>query len=391
MTYQKAPLTIAIIGGAALGFLIWDLPRYFLPLLILIPPIIWHISSTLNRFVFALAYFMAGAWPVAAATQGFFHHDQAYLGVVMLAISSAAHCLPLIFIKPLTDKHLLGRSACNVSLLVVGLLPPLGFFAWVHPFYVLGVYDNILVMGISLALLGFVAFSINRQAKLISTVVLVLAAYTQQYPSTHINEPSAQFVMQSTQLGGPAPANQSQAQLARFLDLVSEHNLSAAGTKSVTVYPENILGVVSPQALDSYSTFLPNLSGPMLIGASLVDENGLINALVDPYSGTVISARFPMPVGSWRPWDSTGHHSSDLFKTNVVSIADTEVLFLFCAEEYMPIIWLTSAFLENPKAIVSVSNTWWAGKNSSVAQRQRLHAALLSRIIRLPIYRALNE
>jgi hypothetical protein len=135
---------------------------------------------------------------------------------------------------------------------------------------------------------------------------------------------------------------------------------------------------------------MPVLSGQFLLGASLLEQGELTNALVDPYSELVITARVPMPVGSWRPWDAENHHRSDILKTNVVNINGVPVLVLFCAEEYMPFIWLTG-LIDRPESIVSVSNSWWAGKNSAVAQRQSLHAALLSRIVGLPIYRAVNE
>lgn len=389
-------MTISIISigwalfGAALGFMIWDLPQYFLPLLLLIPIIILNIESKYSRFLFALGYWMAASWPVAAATKGFFHHQALVPGVLMLSVASLAQCLPFLLIKPLSDAVSLRNRISNILILLIGVVPPLGFFAWVHPLYALGIPDNFYALLLVLALLVLVFNLTRAYSKIVVSLAIVLFAYTQNYPINHVNPKSPEHIAISTQLSGPAPSTGTQPQLSRFLDILTDHNLRSESGPPVSIYPENILGVVDRDTLQTYSSLMPVLSGQFLLGASLLEQGELTNALVDPYSELVITARVPMPVGSWRPWDAENHHRSDILKTNVVNINGVPVLVLFCAEEYMPFIWLTG-LIDRPESIVSVSNSWWAGKNSAVAQRQSLHAALLSRIVGLPIYRAVNE
>lgn len=389
-------MTISIISiawalfGAALGFMIWDLPQYFLPLLFLIPIIILNIESKYSRLQFALGYWMAASWPVAAATKGFFHQDALLPGVLMLSVASLAHCLPFLWVKPLSSPLSLRDRITNTLILLIGVVPPLGFFAWVHPFYALGIPDNFYSLVLVVALL-FLAFNLTKvSSKIVVSMAIVLFAYTQQYPVSHVNPQSPEHVAISTQWSGPAPSMNTQPQLARFLDILSDHNMRSGAGARISVYPENILGVVDRDTLQAYSSLMPVLSGRLLLGVSLLDNAELTNALVDPYSELVITARVPMPVGSWRPWDAQNHHRSDIIKTNVFNMNGTPILFLFCAEEYMPFIWL-SGLIERPQAIISVSNSWWAGPQSGVAQRQSLHAALLSRMVGLPIYRAVNE
>lgn len=386
--------TLVSIGwalfGVALGFMIWDVPQYFLPLLFLIPIIILNIENKYSRLLFALGYWIAASWPVAAATKGFFHQQALVPGVLMLAVASLAQCLPFLLIKPLSKPVSVRNRITNIGLLLVGVVPPLGFFAWVHPFYALGIPDNFYSLLLVVALLVLVFNLTRAYSKIVVSLAIVLFAYTQNYPVNHINPESSELVAISTELSGPAPSMGSQPQLARFLDILTDHNLRSSGGPPVSIYPENILGVVDRGTLQTYSSLMPVLSGQLLLGASLLEQGELTNALVDPYSELVITARVPMPVGSWRPWDVENHHRSDILKTNVFNINGVLVLVLFCAEEYMPFIWLTG-LIDKPESIISASNSWWAGKNSAVAQRQSLHAALLSRIVGLPIYRAVNE
>jgi len=61
-----------------------------------------------------------------------------------------------------------------------------------------------------------------------------------------------------------------------------------------------------------------------------------------------VSVRVTVPVSMWNSW-SDENYPTDLAKTNLVSVRGTPALFLFCFEDYLPMLALSSIALAQPR------------------------------------------
>lgn len=386
--------------GASIGVLGWDYFEVFLSLVLLVPFAVLGIPNRSDRLCFVLAYWIAASWPVAFAAKGFFFQSSIFWGVVLLALSSLAQVSPYLFIRTRNKATGVARQGSDFLLtcflMILNLLPGLGYFAWSNPLYAYGLFSNHFEIALGLAsLICFWWFDSTIGRLCCVTLVLILGV-TGSIPTMNHGEADTlslgtlRLATYSTHYGGPMPGN-AVDRGARFLDILSAHN-TRVGHGTVSVWPENIIGPLRTDDIQDLSRLMPKINpAPLFVGASILQRPGeYSNALIDPFTGHYLTARVPMLIGNYRPWSKTENFPISLFKTNVVQIDGQKIQFLFCAEEYMPFVVITGFEFGHPKAIVSVSNVWWSDGIDEIAQRQEIHARLLAKILGVPIVRSVE-
>lgn len=134
---------------------------------------------------------------------------------------------------------------------------------------------------------------------------------------------------------------------------------------------------------------IKNSQSVVIVGADVrLPDDGLLNAAVDDArTGDVIaSARVPMPIGSWKLTGQSYNHN--LFSSNVKTIQNRKVSFIFCFEESL-VYPLAFDAANGAQTIISMVNLW-SVKDAPARRIQRHSVELQAKLYGLPLIRAEN-
>lgn len=120
----------------------------------------------------------------------------------------------------------------------------------------------------------------------------------------------------------------------------------------------------------------------------------LFNAAVafypDGRTATAI-ARQPAPVSLWKPWRNDGSFVADWTANNMLAMGQGDrAAVIFCAEEYMPVLYLLNEALDAPTVYLALTNTW-AARSPAAAAIQTWHSLGMARLFGRPYLKAENR
>lgn len=172
----------------------------------------------------------------------------------------------------------------------------------------------------------------------------------------------------STHLGGPPPPYSMEV-MERVEKIAKATQSLAGGDDGFTtvIFPESVLGIYDPSLYPVLeSTLLQkarDAGQTVILGADLQLDGAkwLNSALIfrPDGSSTYLSARQAAPVAMWKPWAQGGHYPSDWLGRNVAPIGGgLTARFMFCYEEYIPMLHLIDEALYDHNVVVAMSNLW---------------------------------
>lgn len=203
-------------------------------------------------------------------------------------------------------------------------------------------------------------------------VVLLLAAlwWRGDPPSPDAGRLAGKVGAITTQLGG-FPEYGS-LEVGERLARIGEATRSLAGGEDgidTIVFPEAILGLYDPSL---YSVTKLEIGDPIretgqtvIVGADVgVGGHDFQNAALifrPDGTSTSIAARQATPFAQWQPWNDKVHFPADWFAPSTANIGGgIRARFMFCHEEWMPILHLLSEAREDHQLVIVLANLWAA-------------------------------
>jgi len=165
------------------------------------------------------------------------------------------------------------------------------------------------------------------------------------------------------------------------------------------VFPETIIGLyeVGTSAVLKGSVLInaKEAGQTVIIGADLPLENGRYQNVAIIFrpdgSTSYIAARQTPPVATWAPWLKDGHFPADWFANSTANVGGgIRARFMFCFEEYMPILHLLSEAREDQQMVIAMSNGW-ASRNPLSSAIQSGHTEGMAKLFGRPWIRAENR
>lgn len=172
----------------------------------------------------------------------------------------------------------------------------------------------------------------------------------------------------STHLGGPPPPYSMEV-MERVEKIAKVTQSLAGGDDGFTtvIFPESVIGIYDPSLYPVLETSIlkkaRDAGQTVILGADVqIGSSQWINsALVfrPDGSSTYLAARQSAPVSMWKPWAKDGHYPSDWLGRNVAPIGGgLTARFMFCYEEYIPMLHLLDEALFDHNIVVAMSNLW---------------------------------
>jgi hypothetical protein len=170
---------------------------------------------------------------------------------------------------------------------------------------------------------------------------------------------------------GPFPQPRSPEALER-IGKIAEATRNLAGGEDgldTVVFPEAIIGLYEPSLFPVLEVELFRVirrtGQTVIIGADLQIGPGRFEniALILRPDGTSswIAARQTSPVSQWAPWSDRLHFPASWLSDSTAPIGrGIQGRFMFCHEEYMPILHLLSEAQGDHQLVVSLANLWAA-------------------------------
>lgn len=157
---------------------------------------------------------------------------------------------------------------------------------------------------------------------------------------------------------------------------------------TTVIWPESILGNYDPAlypVLDIELLSAARASGQAhIIGMDLPDknqryENAAVAFYPDGRTARAV-ARQPAPMSLWKPWRTTDTYIADWSASNMLPVSNTmQGAFIFCYEEYLPVLYLMNEAQGQVDLYVAIANTW-AAKNPEASEIQTQHSLGMARL-----------
>lgn len=383
------------LAGGVLAFVAWTGPEW--AGLATILPLLWIAAK--NRTIAALtvfAYYMVGARSTPDSAWAFFQTSHANIyGIALWIAASALQSAPWVIGWKASPTRTEFVSRLGLVLVVL-TIPPVGMIGWLNPLLAAssvfpGMGWGSIAIGVLLLLLFPMAWLYGQRRIAICAVILLAGG--QLLPQTPHGVAPPTWVAMETKWGGPPkPATVGEFMRWKLIALNAEKQFDAGAT--VVVFPEQIAGPSGANAEVFLAAYLkPQLAaGKVLIFGSTVTEQGkLFNVatILTSSSRERYQARQSVPVAMWKPWTQESFDPSWMRRSKF-DVADRQVAFSVCFEDFLFGLGLLSFLHERPEIIVSVANAWWAVGNGEI-DVQHLHVKLLARIFDVPLVRAINR
>ncbi len=165
------------------------------------------------------------------------------------------------------------------------------------------------------------------------------------------------------------------------------------------VFPESILGIydVGTSAVLQGSVLINarEAGQTVVIGADLKIGHGRYQNVAIAFrpdgSTSYIAARQTPPVVAWAPWLNDGHFPADWLANSTVNVGGgVRARFMFCFEEYMPLLHLISEAREDQNMVIAMSNGW-ASQNPLSSAIQSGHTEGMAKLFGRQWIRAENR
>lgn len=399
---------VPLAGGAALGWLAWR-PNGAVALIAALP-LLWALQPTRSRAALLwLGYFLCGSRDVAPVVARFFPGEPFTIGIALWVLDAVVLTLPWLLLWPNDRDRALSVAARTAAAIVLLTVPPIGCLAWLSPLLSSGVLfpgwgwfglAAAVVLLASLAVVGH-ALRMNLSAVMRQHVIALVALLIAAAGANLLyRQPAAppDWVALDTRFGQFPEERRAGFQRQQELMRAAREAIDA-GAK-VVILPEEVAGTWRTavaywwQPLDAYAQ---RRGATVLVGADVPVSPGLSEeaarfadslVLLGATQG-IVSARQPIPLGSWRPW-SDRSAVADLTGDGVLKLHGVRVAVSICYEDLLmwPVL-VSFARPPQPQVLVSVANSWfYEGLDSLWIQRRSVE--LLARLFGVPLLRAVN-
>lgn len=377
-------------------------------------PIIWSLAqSRKEAFACSVSYYFTGLATLPESAGVFFESsDYSWnFGILLLLVSGLILATPwtLLWTKE-TNPH--RKTVRLASILLLVSIPPVGLIGLCNPLLSAAqLFPGLGLLSLVSIAAGWTCFiyiqgptSITRRVMLASAVVLA-AASVLSIASFNPKKAPPGWVAINTHFG--KYPDDLPGRVQRQLDLIAlaKASISSKEKPALVVFPEQVGGWF-PDAYQEiwareFRYFSNDKDRPTMVLVGVSRPTGVSevykNAISLWFDGELlgyVSARQAVPVAMWRPWSTSGARTqADWFKTNIIAVPTSDgkiknMVTLFCYEELLPWVMISTLASSSPDGIISVVNAWWA--DPAARRIQRNHALAWSRIFNLPLVRAVN-
>jgi len=371
---------------------------------IVVLPLAWALIGWRAASASALAYFSVAFAPLPAAIDALADHQSLVPGWLWAAciVGLISAMWVLAAYAPRTRA---GSVAALAVVAVVSAAPPLGSIVWAHPIHGLGwvapaggfAATTMCLAAWSLAPLardGIASATMRAVLPMALVAVALVLAWSGRGVAAEGEGASGGVLALHTQWATPTNVSEVDAKALMVRDLVLlQRNGVAPGT--LLVLPETTFGEWRPAVEVLAMTHLGSASyaNPLLVGASWRDDDGRLwngAVLIRDGQWRFIRGRQPVPLGMWQPWAPDRHHSADWGAPSEITLGDTRYSLRICGEEFTPFWMALDLSRGNPRAVIGLSNTWWATWHAQ-GDSQRRHAVAMARLAGVPLVRAVNH
>lgn len=394
---------LALAVGAALGWAAWGEGRAP-ALATLLPLLVALCRSRSQAFLLGLGYTVALLRHTAAFIGSWFDNSLLIGAAAVLAyglISGAVWCLGWSASERPWRKAL----ALGVAW-IVAVMPPATVGLPGHPVIAWGaITPSLGWVGVGLALLtpaGLVWWvTEHRQRPRVVvgvvgslTVGLAVLGVVRYVPASSYGPATVAVSTAWGKLSGVDDVLRRVSSMGQMSKQLAQQDKPAT-----VIWPEAILGNYDPvlyPVLDIELLAAARAAGQtQIIGMDVPDQNKLYeNAAVAFYPDGRTAravARQPAPLSLWRPWRQTDTFVADWTASNVLTLSNTlRAAFIFCYEEYLPVLYLMNEAQGKVDLYVAVTNTW-AAQSPVAAEIQTQHSLGMARLFGRPYVKAENR
>lgn len=367
---MKSSDVVVIALSALIGYM--GQGNAFLPVwfhvLIFLVPVLW--VATQHRVSGGLVLFAFHA----LASRGLIEGSVNYLSVSLwqsvllwLAFSVAIFIAGLLVWHPQLKR----RRYHLVFLLILLVIPPFSFLVGSHPLMASGwLFPGLQWFGVAFSVLLMLVLSWRPLINSVIAIIplLFVAGYLHQSPSTIEN-----WKGHTTRL----PVFNIEYQNSYLKDYERYQLLlqkMASSNHDVHVFPESIGGYWTGTAARYWTQQMKQQNKTLIMGAlQPIEGGGHYNVIVkvDRNGSQVIyRQRYPMPVGSWKPWSSDTTIAAYMSKGfTVVDGRKTGLLICYEAVLLFPIL---QSLYHRPDTLLFITNLWWAPESVLLLTRQAM-------------------
>lgn len=345
-----------------------------------------------------LGYYLAVAHDTPAVSAQFFPEWPYAVGVLVWVVHACL--LASIWAMAWTrfDKvSQISAIARVVAVLLVHALPPVGLLSWVSPWTAAGiVYPGLGIGGLVLFLALCISVVVRPKGVRHALLVMLIGVGVVSNLSYEVPQVPAGWVGVNTHLGR-YPDDMLEQHLRQQSLVRTTAALVNTGQYALVVLPEEIAGDWRPAMRYEWSVLddQARRSGvTILLGADIrLNQQEYASRLVVLGEGggeKQITARIPMPLGSWRWWAPFARARP--FAGGVDVVRGKVVAFSFCYEDFLAWTHISTLWFSpmHPQVMVSVVNNWFGGDLYS-ATVQKVSVKSWARLFGVPLIRALNS
>ena len=367
--------------GMILALVAWGPNLY--PALALLLPAIWIMApSRLAAFACATAYH--GTLSRFGASMATVWWDSALIGVSLWAAAVVicgivwALCWP----KSSSTPRVI---VCTAGALLLTLVPPIGAFLPGHPLVGMGyLMPKSGWVGVALMVAATLTMTWFLRVKLpgllplkpwASVLGLCLAGVVVAGASGRSGVEEARVagkIGAVSTMFGPYPQPNSVDLMGRIGKMGTAVASLAGGEDGIdtVVFPESILGTYDPSLypiLELEILSQSRLAGQTVVmGAGLPQGDGTwqnIAIIFRPQGApSYVAARQAVLVGACAPWSKTLHHPANWLADPTANIGGgIRARFMFCWEEYLPLLHLLSEARFEQQMVIAMANHWSSG------------------------------
>lgn len=380
-------------AGGLLGYLAWGGPEW-VALASLLPMLWMAAANRVQAFSAVAAYYLVGSRCLPDSAGAFFEFDGAYIaGLAMWVLAAAANAAPwaVLWTASTNWRALTWRLIAVVAIITI---PPLGWIGWLNPWLSASAlvpgFGWLSVAAGALVLIG-VALISRRRAAVRWSVAVAVALTAILTPQSDLPMPKSWHAIDTDWGAFPKPATKQEFERAKKI-VVAADTAFEAGSQ-VVVLPEQIAGVWSASRERFIRAYLARWledGRTLVLGATMRENGEFFNtaSIVEGQGTRYFRARQTVPFSMWRPWAAESFNQAWL-SAGTVEIGAKKVAVSVCFEDFLFGLGLLSFFHDDPNAIVSIANGWWAANSNEIAV-QRLHIRTFARVFNVPLIRAIN-
>lgn len=387
--------------GLGVGWVAFASPILVLLVAALVP--LWVRAGTRwSALLLWLGYYLAVAHDTPTVSAHFFPEWTYAVGVLVWVV----HALILASTWALAwtrfdeaSQH--SAIARVVAVLLAHALPPIGLISWVSPWTAAGIaYPGLGIGGLALFLALCVSLVVcHKRFRYFMLVMLVCVGVISNLRYETPRAPAG-WVAVNTELGR-YPDDVVEQHLRQQAMVRAVMPMVTASRHKLIVLPEEIAGEWRPAMRYEWAALdeTARRSGvTVLLGADVrLSQQEFANRLI--LLGDVgergegerqITARIPIPLGSWRWW--APYMRVRPFTGGVDVVRGKVVAFSFCYEDFLAwphvsTLWFSP---QRPEVMISAANNWFGGDLYS-ATVQEVSVRSWARLYGVPLIRAVNS